>query len=135
MDPLMYEGLTPQQRLDLGRTSETPGFAVIKLLLDDACDKSLKAVIKVSPEDPEYDQKVKARQLVSRVTNDVCATLIKSIIMHSEVAKVQANLMRAQKELQAELAEGGDAPKPLGEKFGSFVIKPRKNAKQKSNPE
>jgi hypothetical protein len=134
MDPLMYEGLTPQQRLDLGRTVETPGFAVIKLLLDDACDQSLRAIIKVNPEDPDYHTKVEARQITSRIMNDVCATLIKSVVMHSEVAKVEANLARAQKELQAEMAEGGEAPMPLGEKFGSFVMKPRKG-KQKSNPE
>lgn len=132
MDPLMYEGLSSQQRADLARLIEAPGWAVVKLLLDDACSKTLQAIIKVNPEDVQYDEKVKARQLVSRVTNDVCATLLKSVVMHSERAVIEKRIEEARK--NAEDPEGvQEEAQPIGEKFGSFKIKPRKVAKPQSN--
>ncbi len=118
MEPLKYGGLNPQKRLYLKAIVEHPGFAVQKELLEDAARQATLAVIRLSPEDENYEALLKSRQMTARITNDVIATLIKSIIMHAETSKIE----QAQKTEESDV----EAPKPLGEKFGSFVINQRK---------
>lgn len=118
MEPLKYEGLGLQEKLDLGRMAEHPGFAVQKKLFDDACQQAVRAVIKLNPEDPNFESILKMRQLVARVTNDVCATLLKSIAMHSESAKVEVSIKELENSLESE-----DERVLLGERFGSVSFK------------
>jgi hypothetical protein len=135
MEPLLYDKteLTHQERFDLAVVLETPGFAVIKKLFEAACQQKLGAIIKLNPEDVNYDSLVKSRSLVSRTTNEVCAAMIKSIVMHAQTARIDEEVEKARKALEAgETAEGEDVAKPLGKKFGSFVMKPRKVATQEN---
>jgi len=120
MEPLKYDGLGLQEKLDLGRMAEHPGFAVQKKLFDDACQQAVRAVIKLNPEEKDFENILKTRQLVARITNDVCATLLKSIVMHSESGKVEV----AVKELETSL-ESEPERVLLGERFGSVSFKPK----------
>ena len=119
MEPLCYDKLTFDERIYLGSLSKHPGFIILKKLFEDACNQAVQSVIKLSPEDPEYDRKLRARQLVARTTNDVCATLLKSIMMHSEAGELEESTKIAQEELKTETKEFGEA-------FGSFQRKSRK---------
>src|ERR1700677_1547602 len=127
MEPLLYDKteLTHQERFDLAVVLDTPGFAVIKKLFEAACQQKLAAIIKLNPEEPNYDSLVKSRSLVSRTNNEVCAALIKSIAMHAQVARIDEEVEKARKALEAgETTEGEEVARPLGKKFGSFVMKP-----------
>lgn len=125
MDPLMYGGLNPQKRLYLKAIVEHPGFAVVRELLEDACQQATRNVIKLNPEESGYETLLKARQMTARITNELAGMLIKSIIMHSETAKMEQT---AQTEAVVE-----EKPTPVGSKYGSFVINPRKSGDQQSN--
>jgi len=118
MEPLKYEGLGLQEKLDLGRMAEHPGFAVQKKLFDDACQQAVRAVIKLNPEEKDFESTLKMRQLVARITNDVCATLLKSIAMHSESGRVEVMVKEVEGEVETERV-------PLGERFGSVSFKPK----------
>lgn len=118
MDPLNYEGLNTQEKLYLGSLSKHPGYVVLRKLMDDACRQATELVIKLNPEDPQYDAKLKARQIVARTTNDVCATLIKSIVMHTEAGVVEEQISKSEEALEEVHAS-------LGAQFGSVTIKSR----------
>lgn len=118
MEPLSYEGLSFEDKMYLGGLEKHPGFPVLKKLMEDACLQATAKAISTDPEDPAYDTKLKARQLIARVTNDVCATLLKSIVMHSEAGKIEDQIRRIQ--AVAEEVNGVEEPSPV---FGSMRVK------------
>lgn len=121
MEPFGYNELSLEEKIYIGSLSKHPGFVVLKKLMDSACDQATKLVIKLDPEDPAYDTKLKARQLVARVTNDVCATMLKSIVMHTNAGAVEEQAEELKKALEA---SGAEAPE-LGLGMGSIRIKSR----------
>lgn len=125
MEPLMYAGLNPQKRLYLRAIIEHPGFAVVRELLEDACRQATQAVIKLNPEDENYDTLVKARQMTARLTNELAGMLIKSMIMHAETSKMET-AAKTEETVEAK-------PTLVGSKYGSFVINPRKSGDQQDN--
>lgn len=127
MQPLKYTSLTLQEKNALKDMMQHPGFAVQKKLFDDACRQANEALIKLNPEDADYDRLAKTRHMTARLTNEVCATLIKSIIMHSESAKIENAIEQQNKENKEPESA---APQLVGTKFGSFSMKPRPAAKQ-----
>ena len=119
MDPFCYETLTQEQRLYLSSFAKHPGFIVLKKMMEDACSQATTAVIKLNPDDKDFDVKLKNRQMTARIVNEICATLIKSIVMHSDAAAVQEE----QEEFDKKMKEAGVAiPEELG--LGSVRIKP-----------
>ena len=100
MEPLCYDELTFEERMHLGSLEKHPGFIVFKKLCESACMQATARAISTDPEDPAYDTKLKSRQLVARVTNDFSATLIKSIMMHSEAGRVEQEAKRVQQVLE-----------------------------------
>ena len=117
MEPLGYSELTTAEKMYLGDLMRHPGYAVLKKLMEAASTQATENVTKLDPEDAAYDAKLKSRHLVSRVTNDVCATLIKSVVMHSEAGIVENQLQKLKEEV-------GDVE--VNGRLGSMAVKPRK---------
>ena len=70
MDPFCYETLTQEQRLYLSSFAKHPGFIVLKKMMEDACRQATTAVIKLNPDDKDFDIKLKNRQMTARIVND-----------------------------------------------------------------
>src|SRR4029077_6840479 len=115
MDPFKYD-LAPDKQQKLAVLFEHTDFKIIHELLEDACQQTVKALVKVDPEKPDYDAILKARQLVASVTNDVCATLWKSIQMHARAAYVAKNVKEQEQQQEAQ------KPDP---QFGKVVVRKR----------
>jgi hypothetical protein len=88
--------------------------------MEEACKQSVDRIVMVDPEDPEYDAKLRTRQMVARVVNDFCATLIKSIWMHTESGKLEEQQQKVLEALQEEVVVDGGSTV-----LGSARIKPR----------
>ncbi len=82
--PILMNELTLPQKVMLGQTSLTPGFQVIVMMIEAACQDATRDAIKVDPEDPAYDQILKARQQYARTANKFSTLLLKSIEYHTE---------------------------------------------------
>jgi hypothetical protein len=119
MDPLNYEGLSLEDKMALGNMQLHPGFIVMKKLFEDACDQATASAIKLNPEDPQYETILKIRHLTARVTNEVCATLIKSIVMHSQAGQIEEQAKKIEEALKKAT---GDTVE-LESKYGSMKIK------------
>ena len=119
MDPFCYDELSQDERLYLSSFAKHPGFLVLKKMMENASRQATEAVIKLNPDDKDFDTKLKNRQMTARIVNDLCATLIKSIVMHSNAAAIQEE----QEEFDKKMKEAGVAiPEELG--LGSVRIKP-----------
>jgi len=116
MDPLCYESLSFDEKMSLGGLATHPGYVVLKKLMADACLQPTIALVKIKPDDVDYDRKIKANQLAAHITNDVCATLIKSIIMHTASGRLEGSEQRAQEELDKAVSE-------VRSQIGSMSIK------------
>jgi hypothetical protein len=127
MEMLCYENLTLEQKMYLGGLEKHPGFSVFKMLMEDICMKATAKAISTDPEDPAYDTKLKSRQLTARITNDVCATLIKSIVMHSKAGEIETEAKKLQEVLEEIV--GVEDPDV---QFGSMRQKKSPSSKQKT---
>ena len=63
-----------------------PGYAVLQRLMDAACNESRIAINDVNPEDPGYDQVLRARQQFSRAVNKFSVLVLRSIDWHKKSA-------------------------------------------------
>jgi hypothetical protein len=95
--PLLIDGLSLPEKIMLGQTSLTPGFQILIKLMEAACDDSRVAINDVNPEDPGYEQVLKARQQYSRAINKFSALVLKSVHYHTEYGIAEER----QKELEA----------------------------------
>lgn len=118
MDPLCYDSLSFEDKTYLRALSKHPGYVILRKLMEDACRQATEAVIKLNPESENYSNVLKSRQIVARTTNDFCATLVKSIVMHTEAAETEEKVNKEQEDLE-------EAGVSLDAKFGSVTIKPR----------
>ena len=82
--PLLIDGLTLPEKIMLGQTSLTPGFAVLIKLMDAACTDSRMLINDANPEDPDYEQILKARQQYSRAINRFASLVLKSVKYHTQ---------------------------------------------------
>jgi hypothetical protein len=96
--PLLMDGLTLPQKVMLGQTSLTPGFAVLISLMQAACEESRVATNDANPEDENYNQIVVARQQYSRNINKFCALVLRSVEYHTQhgIAEEQQREQEAQ---------------------------------------
>lgn len=120
LDALLYTELTLEEKLYLGSMARQPGFTVFKKLVDEAFKKAMSTIVELSPEDSEYETKLKARQLEIHVTKKICSALIKSINMHAEAAEVERRVQK----LREEEEKATEKDPALVGKFGN--IKTRK---------
>jgi len=121
MEALCYSELTLEEKLYLSAMAQHPGFTVFKKLIDDAFKQKMASIVDLSPEDPEYDTKLRSRQTDLRLTKEICAILIKSINMHAQAALVEQNVNKAREEEKL-----NEADPEFQARFGSIKEKPRK---------
>jgi hypothetical protein len=88
---LCRECLSLEERVYLANLSQHPGFAVLKKLMDEACQQATRKAIALDPEDPQYEHKLKARHLEARTMNDFAASVILSIKAHVESMEAEEN--------------------------------------------
>lgn len=120
MDPLVYEGMTKEDRMYLGYLAKQPGFPVLKKLMEAACKQAMTKIIKLKPEDPRRKELLEIYHLEAHVVNDVCSTLLKSIAKHVEAGENEEQAEQLQEQLRA----AGIEVAPVSERqFGSAVIK------------
>ncbi len=84
--PLLSDYLTEAQRLALLGLKQHPGFAVLELMLMDACRRTNDSVMKLDPEEEAYERKLKARQAKARERNEFSLLLLRSIDWQTQPA-------------------------------------------------
>lgn len=80
--PILIDGLTLPQKVKLAQTRHSPGWEIVEMLMESACEDSRIAVNDVDPEDEEYERILKARQQWSRDINKFSVLLLRSIEYH-----------------------------------------------------
>jgi biotin synthase-related radical SAM superfamily protein len=100
MDPFCYDDLSLEEKLYLSSLVRHPGFTVMKKMLENACQQATVKVIKLKRENERYKELLEAYQTEAHITNDVCATLLKSITMHAQAGDMQEKAEQLQKELE-----------------------------------
>ena len=119
MDLFTYDGITKEDVAYLSGMAKHPGYIILKKMMEDACKKSVVKIVKLKPEEPDYDRLLKVRQMESHIMNDVCSTLVKSL---AHYVKTEEDNEREQ-EVREQLQAAGVGASLVGEKFGSAVIK------------
>jgi len=82
--PLLIDGLTLPEKVMLGQTSLTPGYAILIKLMEAACHDSRIAINDVNPEDSEYEHVLKAKQQYSRAINKFSTLVLRSVEYHTQ---------------------------------------------------
>jgi hypothetical protein len=102
MKPLLIDGLTLPEKVMLGQTSLTPGFAIMVKLMEAACDESRVAINDVNPEDENYDHVLRARQQYSRAINKFSTLVLRSVEYHTQhgIAEEQQKDQEAAQSIQ-----------------------------------
>lgn len=125
MDPLCYDDLNLEEKIYLEGMTKHPGFKVMEKLLFDACKKSTDAVVKLDPTSDSYRRQLPNLQIIARVTNDVCGTLLKSIAMHGQSGQIEQQLNQATQAGQEAQTEQ-ESPETPSSVLGSIKIKPER---------
>lgn len=79
MSNLLGEDLTAEEKLYLNALTNHEGFPVLVKLLNEACKKATEEVIKIDPQDNNYERKLAAAQNTARAKNSFCTDVIKTI--------------------------------------------------------
>ena len=98
--PLLMDELNLVDKINLAQTSLTPGYPVLQKLMEAACAESRIAINDVNPEEPGYDQVLRARQQYSRAINKFCVLVLRSVEWH----KQSAAAVEGQKESEIQAA-------------------------------
>lgn len=122
MDLFTYNGISKEDMQYLSGMAKHPGYIILKKLMENACQQSVVKMVKLKPEDADYDRLLKVYQTESHVINDVCSTVVKSIAKYVKVIEDDEKAQEIQEQLQL---AGVDASL-VGERFGSAVIKSQK---------
>lgn len=85
-EPLLFDELTTQQRSALANLAHHPGFDVLVLIFNKSCEMINARLVKLNPEDPEYEKKLARLHLQSRTVNEFCSSVLKSIDLHERIA-------------------------------------------------
>jgi hypothetical protein len=86
---LLGEGLTQTERLYLGSLAHHDGFPVFKKLVDQVCRLATEDIVKLDPEDPQYERKVAARTQRARDFNEFAGAIQKSFNANVMLANEQ----------------------------------------------
>jgi hypothetical protein len=78
-EPLLSDQLTETQRLNLSAMRQHPGFAVLELMLTEACKRATEEVIKLDPIEEGYERKLKSLQSRARERNEFSLLLLASV--------------------------------------------------------
>jgi hypothetical protein len=83
---IMFENLTPSERMQLAALAQQEEFQALKKLFDLACKAAGDDVMKVDPEDDKYERKVAARQMRARNINEFCECIRKNFLANVMIA-------------------------------------------------
>jgi RNA binding exosome subunit len=114
--PLLMEELSYAKKVALGQTYNTPGFQVIIELFESLLDRANKDVMKLDPEQSDYDRKLSVRTQRQRNFHEAVGTVRDSIHYHINFLKQQA---------QEEETKAVDA---VAKTFGIHTIPAKKKA-------
>jgi hypothetical protein len=118
--PLLAEKLSPQQQELLHALAYQPGFEVLIQLFDDACVSLTQRLIKLNPEDVDYERKLRELHLQSRTVNEFCSAVRKAINFHTSAVSQRRKNAKDEEERLVDAAVELLGP---GNPFGSKIIK------------
>lgn len=87
-EPLLPE-LSPHKQEMLRLLAHQPGFEVLVELFDGACAMVNARLVKLNPDDKDYDRKLRDHHISCRVVNEFCSTVLKAIDYHSAVVNTR----------------------------------------------
>lgn len=85
--PVLENGLTEVERLNLAQTVQSPGWDVVIKIINAVCQRANDEVIAVDQDDDQFDTKVASRTRAARATSDGALLSFKSIDYHAKVSK------------------------------------------------
>ena len=80
--PLLMDELTTPERVMLAQSTFHGGHKVIIKLFDAACTRATADIVRLDPENPQYDHLLSVRTQRARNINEFCALVLKSIDYH-----------------------------------------------------
>jgi hypothetical protein len=88
-EPLLSTSLTETQRLNLSAMKQHPGYAVLELMLTEACRRATEDVIKLNPIEEGYERKLKALQSRARDRNEFSLLVLASVDWQSQFSEIE----------------------------------------------
>ncbi len=117
--PLLYDELTSQQRTSLASLTHHPGYEVLVLIMSKSCETINARLVKLDPQDPEYEKKLTRLHLQSRTVNEFCSSVLKSVAHHERMAVLSQQMTEDEIRVAIEAAEPQvKQGNPLGKTFG-----------------
>lgn len=86
--PLLDEKLTVAEKVALGQLTLQPGYPVLESIIHAAVTAANSAVMKVSPDNPNYNRVLAATQQEARAMNIFAKRVLRTIAHHSQVGAV-----------------------------------------------
>jgi hypothetical protein len=109
-EPLLFDEITSQQRLAIANLARHPGYEVLVLIMNKSCEMINARLVKLNPEDPEYEKKLSRLHLQSRTVNEFCSSVLKSIQFHERVAVLSQQV--SEEEIRAAIKAAEPQNKP-----------------------
>lgn len=117
--PLLPE-LSPQKQELLRTLAHQPGFEVLVELFDGACAMFNQRLVKLNPEDRDYDRKLRDHHLECRMVNEFCSAVLKAIDYHSAAVSTRESDSKSE---QDDLLNAVQQLLRPGNPYGPKVIK------------
>ncbi len=119
-EPLLYDGLTPQQRQMLAALSKHPGWEVLVMVFHKSCDMVNARLVSINPMSEGYEKKLAFAHLQSRTVNEFCSAVKKSVEFHSQLESIQRkvteeSIRRELQDAESQLRAGNPIPTYLVE--------------------
>lgn len=109
-EPLVYDELTEQQRFALANLARHPGFDVLVLIFNKSCERINGRLVKLNPEDPEYEKKLSRLHLCSRTVNEFCSSVLKCVALQERIAVLSQHV--TEQEIKSALDSAEKKMKP-----------------------
>jgi len=87
--PLLLEDLNEGEQLNLASLVKHPGFPALEKLHMAACKRATEDVMKLDPEAPDYNEKLKVRAARARERSEFSMLILASIMYHARVPEVR----------------------------------------------
>lgn len=102
-EPLLFDELTMPQRTALANLVHHPGFEVLVMIMNKSCDVINSRLVKLDPQDSEYEKQLSRLHLQSRTVNEFCSSVLKSIQFHERMAVLHQQM--SEEEIRAAISE------------------------------
>jgi hypothetical protein len=108
--PLLFDEITSQQRTALASLVHHPGYEVLQLIMSKSCERINARLVKLDPQDPEYEKKLTRLHLQSRTVNEFCSSVLKSVALQERIAVLSQQM--SEKEIQEAIESAEPKVKP-----------------------